>query len=244
MSKFECRNEIELLGRVTSEPVEKNSYRNTVFYEFRMAAKRLSNTEDHYRVHVSNHILEECTCLEVGKKVKVYGTVQTFIEKEEGKEKGRQIIFIMVDSICAADENEEDICDVDIRGYLCKRHDERRTRSDMRITDFIVACNRRGKKCDYIPSIAWNKQSHFIQDDIMIGDLISCHGRLQSRTYRKKLDDEGNFEEREVNEFSLSSCQLVKKGRRHLVADGEWVEDEVTEATDEEVAEVAETSEE
>ena len=244
MNKCECKNEIELLGTVVSEPVSKNQYKNVVFYEFGVAAERLSGVKDNYKVHISDHMLNECDYLTVGQKVKIYGSIQTFIEKEENEERGRQVIFVMVNSISKASEDDTDICDVDLKGFICKRRDERRTKStDMRITDFVIACNRRGKKCDYIPSIAWNKQSKFVQEDIMIGDLIACHGRLQSRVYRKQVA-EGEWGDVEVNEFCVSSCQLVRKGKRHLIADGEYVEKPVEPEEVEETSENSETSEE
>lgn len=244
MNKYECRNEIEVLGTVTSEPVEKNTYKNVVFYEFGLSSTRLSGVPDNYRVRISNHMLDDCDYLKNGQKVKIYGSIQTFIEKKEGEERGKQVIFVMVNSISKASEDDMDICDVDIKGFLCRVRDERRTRStDMKITDFIIACNRRGRKCDYVPSIAWNKLSNFIQKDLMIGDVIACRGRLQSRVYRKQ-DSDGEWKDIEINEFCISSCQLVRKGKRHLIEDGEYVEQEEKVEEGNDVAETSETTEE
>jgi Single-strand binding protein family. len=49
----------------------------------------------------------------------------------------------------------------------------------------LLAVNRAYNKSDYIPTIAWGRNSRFCKS-LKVGDNIRVWGRLQSREYQKK----------------------------------------------------------
>ena len=52
----------------------------------------------------------------------------------------------------------------------------------------LLAVNRLYNKSDYIPTIAWGRNSRFCKS-LEVGDNIRVWGRLQSREYQKKISD-------------------------------------------------------
>jgi single-stranded DNA-binding protein len=56
-------------------------------------------------------------------------------------------------------------------------------------------------KSDYIPCIAWGRNANFA-DRLWVGTKIYIEGRLQSREYKKKLED-NNVEMRKAFEVSI-----------------------------------------
>lgn len=53
----------------------------------------------------------------------------------------------------------------------------------------LIAVNRTYGKSDYIPSIAWGRNASYISE-LNVGTKISITGRIQSRAYHKKVDEE------------------------------------------------------
>lgn len=232
----ECRNDVEIVGTITSEPKEENTFKGTTFYNIDFKSRRLSGKYDHYTVRVTDSLLRDCNFLTVGSKVKIQGAIRTYtyINEENSIKKTR--MFIFVNTVTPVPEDTKDFCSVSIKGYVCRINEEREINEDNKITDFCIACNRGGKS-DYVQSIAWNGLSRFIQHDVMVGDVISCQGRVNSRTYNKFIEGSEEPIEIELNEFCVATARFVKKGKAHLIKDGEWKEPE------EEVAEAEEVTE-
>lgn len=236
----DCRNDVEIVGTITSEPKEENTFKGTTFYNIDFKSRRLSGKYDHYTVRVTDSLLRDCDFLTVGSKVKIQGAIRTYtyINDENSIKKTR--MFILVNTVTPVPADTQDFCSVSIKGFVCRVNEEREINDDNKITDFCIACNR-GAKSDYIQSIAWNGLSRFIQKDIMVGDVISCEGRVNSRTYNKFVEGSEEPIEIEVNEFCVATARFVKKGKAHLIKDGEWVEPEKdVEKTEEVAAEVVE----
>ena len=53
----------------------------------------------------------------------------------------------------------------------------------------LLAVNRAYNKSDYIPTIAWGRNSRFCQT-LSVRNNIRIWGRLQSREYQKRVSDE------------------------------------------------------
>ena len=79
--------------------------------------------------------------------------------------------------------------DVMLDGFLCRVPNYRTTPFGREIADLLVAVNRPYGKSDYIPVIAWGHIARKAQT-LDVGSHIIISGRLQSREYHKKLDDE------------------------------------------------------
>jgi len=75
-----------------------------------------------------------------------------------------------------------------LSGALCKTPVFRRTPLGRSICDLMLAVTRRYGRSDYLPVIAWG-QLATLCSKYNVGDAICLEGRIQSRTYRKVLDD-------------------------------------------------------
>ena len=65
----------------------------------------------------------------------------------------------------------------------------------------MVAVNRMYNKSDYIPCIAWGRNANYGQQ-LEVGMKIYIEGRIQSREYKKKIED-GEVEIRKAYEVSI-----------------------------------------
>lgn len=65
----------------------------------------------------------------------------------------------------------------------------------------MLAVNRMYNKSDYIPCIAWGRNAAYAES-LDVGTKLMLEGRLQSREYKKKLDD-GSAEVRKAFEVSI-----------------------------------------
>ena len=75
------------------------------------------------------------------------------------------------------------------------------------IADVLLAVNRAYNKSDYIPTIAWGRNSRFCQT-LEVGDNIRVWGRLQSREYQKKIS-ENEVIKKVAYEVSISKMEKV-----------------------------------
>jgi len=65
----------------------------------------------------------------------------------------------------------------------------------------MLAVNRMYNKSDYIPCIAWGRNAAYAES-LGVGTKLMLEGRLQSREYKKKLED-GSTEVRKAFEVSI-----------------------------------------
>ena len=65
----------------------------------------------------------------------------------------------------------------------------------------MLAVNRMYNKSDYIPCIAWGRNAVYA-GGLCVGTKIRISGRIQSREYRKRMED-GNLITRVAYEVSI-----------------------------------------
>ena len=105
---------------------------------------------------------------------------------------------------------EKDENNVELDGFICKEPVYRETPFGRQITDLIVASNReRNFKSDYIPCIAWGRNA-IRASEFNVGTRVKVLGRLQSREYKKKIDD-GTYEVRTAYELSAYMIDVVEE---------------------------------
>ena len=97
---------------------------------------------------------------------------------------------------------------------MCKEPVYRTTPFGREITDILLAVNRTHNKSDYIPCIAWGRNAKFAQR-LSVGDNIVITGRMQSREYQKKLEDD--IITKTAYEISISKIEADITGRVHSV---------------------------
>lgn len=194
-------NKIKLSGTIIGEPVFSHMVLNESFYAARIVIKRKSGAED-----ILNCIVPEIFMNGIvdGAKVVLIGEIRTRNENTDVNTK-RLRIYVFVSGVFEYAGYDEQ--SIEIEGYVCKEPRYRETPLGREIADIIIASDReRSRKSDYIPCIAWGRNA-LRMASVNIGDKVTARGRLQSRTYMKKIDED-NIEERTAYELSLSYIEV------------------------------------
>lgn len=195
-------NKIVLAGLVTEEPIFSHEVHGEKFYRFRLLSSRQSGNCD-VLVCIVPEIIKNG--ISEGNKVKVLGEIRTRNVHEDDKSHLEVTVFVKEVLLYEKDENN-----VELDGFICKEPVYRETPFGRQITDLIVASNReRNYKSDYIPCIAWGRNS-IRASEFNVGTRVKVSGRLQSRGYNKKIDDE-KYEERTAYELSASMIDVVEE---------------------------------
>ena len=111
----------------------------------------------------------------------------SFVEEESEKIKSNQIF---------------------LDGYICKNPVYRKTPLGREIADMLLAVNRPYGKSDYIPCICWGRNARFASG-FEVGGHVQIWGRIQSREYVKKLEDE-TTQKRVAYEVSVSKLEYLE----------------------------------
>ena len=195
-------NKIILSGKVTDEPTFSHEVHGEKFYRFRLLSSRQSGNCDILMCTVPEIIKNG---INEGNMVKVLGEIRTRNVHEDDKSHLEVTVFVKEVLLYEKDENN-----VELDGFICKEPVYRETPFGRQITDLIVASNReRNYKSDYIPCIAWGR--HAIRSsEFDVGTRVKVLGRLQSREYKKKIDDE-TYEVRIAYELSSAVVDVVEE---------------------------------
>lgn len=201
-------NTVELTGEFVSEGKFSHELYGEKFYMYYLHVKRLSGSYDIVPLIISERLID-LNKVPIDTKVRITGQFRShnLHDKEEGKTK--LILSVFVLTLDLEDESEEecrydDINGIVLDGYVCKEPIFRKTPLGREICDLLVAVNRAYGKSDYIPCICWGRSARFA-NSLAVGDKIVVEGRIQSRTYVKKIDnDSENTVERVAYEVSAN----------------------------------------
>ncbi len=203
-------NRVIIRGRIEEE--FKFDYKGK-FYVTRIAVRRESGINDMIPVIISEVLLnpEILSGKYIGKTVEMKGEFRSYNKLgEDGKSHLKLFLFVKVINF-KVDDND-DVNEIFLHGYLCKLPFYRRTsKSKREISDLFVAVNRQYGKSDYIPCIAWNRNARS-SASMQIGDCIELKGRIQSRKYFKKNPsnpEDGKLEE--AYEVSINDMHLIEE---------------------------------
>ena len=83
--------------------------------------------------------------------------------------------------------------------------------SFLTVADLLLAVNRPYGKSDYIPCICWGRNARYAEH-FKVGERCAIWGRIQSREYMKKLDEE-HVEKRVAFEVSVSKLELLEEAQ-------------------------------
>ena len=200
-------NMVSISGKILSVPKFSHEVYGEGFYLADIQVLRLSDMYDVIPVLLSERLvpLEE---LVEGRFVSVEGQFRSYNNYNDDGNKllltvfAREIVFIdEVDSI----KNPNQIY---LNGFICKRPIYRTTPFGREITDILLAVNRHYNKSDYLPCISWGRNARFASS-FQVGDNVKVWGRIQSRTYQKKLQS-GEAKEKVAYEVSITKMELVK----------------------------------
>lgn len=194
----QMENQVILQGTVAAEAVPSHQAHGIDFYRFPLAVPRLSGREDLVNVLVAPG---EAPLPAPGDYIQVTGQVRSFNNRTGVG--SRLVITVLARSIVPG---QGDPCNrVQLTGTLCKDPVLRRTPLGRDICDLLVAVNRRYRRADYLPCIAWGSLALGCAG-LRTGTALTLEGRLQSRTYHKLIGDQ--TQERTAFEISVSALDL------------------------------------
>lgn len=201
------KNKVEITGKIATSFVYNHEVFGEKFYTADVIVKRLSGFEDMIPLVVSERLVD-VTQSYVGQMVHITGQFRSFNKHEATKNRLILNVFVLewkfVENIPCGGQGNEILLD----GYVCKIPTYRKTPLGREITDLLIAVNRPYGKSDYIPCICWGRNSRYVSD-LPAGTHIRLRGRVQSRAY-KKIIDETRGELRIAYEVSVSGIEIVE----------------------------------
>ena len=189
----QTRNEVLLEGTALEAPVLSHENHGTRFYRFPLQVPRLSGTPDTLPVLVPEPLLDT---VQTEAPLRVQGQLRSF-DNRSGV--GNRLVLTVYAQAIQPGTGEP--CNrILLSGALCKPPIFRRTPLGRSICDLMLAVSRRYGRADYLPVIAWG-QLAVRAARLQVGDPLSLEGRVQSRAYRKVLED-GSIQDRVAYEVS------------------------------------------
>lgn len=206
MDNLMLNNKLYLEGVVASKLEFSHEMYGEGFYNFYLDVQRLSDAKDRLFVTVSERLITGMN-LEVGKEIIVEGQLRSYNKFVDGA--NRLILTVFARNIQPCAERSKNPNQIFLDGFICKKPVYRTTPFGREISDMLLAVNRAYNKSDYIPTIAWGRNSRFCES-LTVGDNIRIWGRLQSREYEKKVSDSATVK-KIAYEVSISKMEKVEK---------------------------------
>lgn len=199
-------NIVNLRGKIEDNLEFSHEIFGEKFYSTKIKINRLSDFYDVLPITISERLLQGID-LEEEKNVNIIGQLRSY-NKNNG-ERNKLVLTVFVRDIKPMEEDSKDPNSIYLDGYICKQPIYRKTPLGREITDLLVAINRPYNKSDYIPSIIWGRNAKFARN-LKVGDRVQMWGRVQSRFYEKKID-ENNILKKVAYEVSVSKIKKVEE---------------------------------
>ncbi len=200
-------NQVSMMGEIVSEFQFSHEVFGEGFYMVELAVNRLSNYSDYIPLMISERLIDTEQDY-TGQLIRVSGQFRSYNRHEE--KKNRLVLSVFVRELEFWDEIDENekTNQIFLDGYICKEPIYRKTPLGREIADVLLAVNRSYGKSDYIPCICWGRNARFASG-FTVGSHIQIVGRVQSREYVKRIDEE-NVEHRVAYEVSVSKVDLLE----------------------------------
>ncbi len=204
MDKVIENNQVTVMGEIISDFSYSHEIFGEGFYMVDVRVRRLSESYDIIPVMVSERLLD-VTADYKGEYISVCGQFRSYNRHEE--KRNRLVLSVFAREIEFVEELEESskTNQIYLDGYICKEPIYRKTPLGREIADLLLAVNRPYGKSDYIPCICWGRNARYASN-FSVGERCAIWGRIQSREYMKKLDEE-NVERRVAFEVSVSKLE-------------------------------------
>lgn len=199
-------NQVTVMGEIVSDFSFSHEIFGEGFYMVNIKVQRLSESFDVIPVMVSERLID-VTANYMGCYINVNGQFRSYNRHEE--KKNRLILSVFAREIEFVDELAESskTNQIYLDGYICKEPIYRKTPLGREIADVLLAVNRPYGKSDYIPCICWGRNARYASG-FAVGERCAIWGRIQSREYMKKIDEE-HAERRVAFEVSVSKLELI-----------------------------------
>lgn len=203
-------NMVTISGKVISSVEFSHEVYGEGFYYFMLDVPRLSESSDRIPVTISERLASKDK-LEIGTVIEVEGQFRSY--NSYNNEGNRLLLTVFARDITFL-EDEKKIKNpnqIFLNGFICKKPIYRTTPFGREITDILLAVNRPYNKSDYIPCIAWGRNARF-SENLTVGDNIKVWGRIQSRSYQKKLEN-GEVLTKVAYEISISKMENANENK-------------------------------
>lgn len=197
-------NQVTIMGKVATEFSFSHEVFGEGFYMVEVEVKRLSNSEDHIPLMISERLID-VTQDYTGEYIMVHGQFRSYNRHEE--QKNRLVLSVFVREISFMEEEPDGTKtnSIWLDGYICKEPIYRKTPLGREIADLLLAVNRPYGKSDYIPCICWGRNARYASG-FEVGEHVQLLGRIQSREYVKRISDT-ETEKRIAYEVSVSKLE-------------------------------------
>lgn len=201
-------NNVTIAGKIVAGFTFENEVCGEKFYMTDVLVYRNSGTYDLIPFMVSERFID------AGKDYRDYYILangQFRSHNRHDGDKSKLILYVFAREVSIS----EDICEkydlnsISLDGYICKEPKYRKTPLDREICDVLFAVNRSYGKSDYIPCICWGRNARYA-DQFEVGAHVQLWGRIQSREYQKKIDEEV-YEKRVAYEVSVSKLEYLSE---------------------------------
>ncbi|MDD3239306.1 MAG: single-stranded DNA-binding protein [Lachnospira sp.] len=204
-------NRVSIIGEVVSEFTFSHEVFGEGFYIVNVSVNRLSDMVDIIPLMISERLVDVTKDYR-GMKMEASGQFRSYNRHEGVKNKLVLSIFVreleFIEDDCDLPEEQSKSNQIFLDGYICKPPIYRKTPLGREIADILIAVNRPYGKSDYIPCIAWGRNARYASS-IEVGGHLQVWGRVQSREYTKKINEE-EVEKRVAYEVSVSKIETVE----------------------------------
>ena len=199
-------NQVSIVGEVVSEFYFSHEVFGEGFYMLDVSVKRLSDSCDVIPLMISERLIDVSGDYR-GNYIHATGQFRSYNRHEE--KKNRLVLSVFVRELEFINEEVENAKtnQIFLDGYICKAPVYRKTPLGREIADILLAVNRPYGKSDYIPCICWGRNARFAST-FEVGSRCAVWGRIQSREYMKKIDEEES-ERRVAYEVSVSKLEYL-----------------------------------
>ncbi len=197
-------NQATIAGEVCSELSFSHMIYGERFFLFKLRIPRLSENFDIVNVTISERFFPEFEP-KTGEFLYIEGQFRSYNNFTDTG--NRLILTVFAKKVLRLDSLDEieNPNQIYLSGYICKPPVYRTTPFQREIADILLAVNRFYNKSDYIPCIAWGRNAKFAEG-LAVGTHLKLWGRIQSRDYQKRIDDE-NYIIKTAYEISISKME-------------------------------------
>lgn len=194
-----------LIGKIISDYIFSHEMYGEKFYTFDIETSRLSDVIDILPVTISERLIDKDS-FKINNIVAINGQIRSYNNIID--EKNHLVLTIFAKEIDFNIEENKNPNQIVLNGFVCKPPIYRKTPFGREIADVLLAVNRSYNKSDYIPCIIWGRNAKFASE-LEVSDNIKISGRIQSRNYQKKLEND-EIIEKVAYEVSVSKIELIK----------------------------------
>ena len=210
-------NVVTIMGKVVSKLDFSHEVYGEGFYIFYLEVPRLSDVSDMLPVTISERLLhnvnfKEGECFEIEGQFRSYNNYDNQFNK--------LMLTVFARDIKPVEDitNVKNPNEIFLNGYICKKPIYRTTPFGREISDMLLAVNRQYNKSDYIPCIAWGRNARY-SEGLTVGENVKVWGRVQSRSYQKKLED-GQVINKVAYEVSVIKMEFANEKNDAVLEDG------------------------